>query len=198
MISITNALHQLAVKKGVAFHFNSPVHRIINFEGSAKGIVVDEQNIYADVVVSNADVYFTYKNLLNIKSKAKKVLKQERSSSAVIFYWGINQNFPQLGLHNIFFSEQYQQEFQHIFNYKKLYSDPTVYINITSKEEAGHAPQGKENWFVMINVPANTGQNWQSFVDAARANVLQKLGRMLGTDVAALIETETVLDPILI
>jgi hypothetical protein len=39
---------------------------------------------------------------------AKKILQQERSSSAMIFYWGIRQNFPQLSLHNIFFSGNYQ------------------------------------------------------------------------------------------
>ncbi len=198
MISITNALYQLALKKGVQFHFNSPVQRIINSEGKVQGVVVNDKNLYADVVVSNADVYFTYKNLLNFAGKARKVLKQERSSSAVIFYWGIGKAFPGLGLHNIFFSKQYQEEFRHIFDIKELYNDPTVYINITSKEEAGHAPVGKENWFVMINVPANTGQDWDTLVAAARTNIIQKLNRMLATDVESLIETETVLDPLLI
>lgn len=198
MISITNALYQLALKKGVQFNFNSPVQRIINAEGKVQGVVVNNQNVYGDAVVSNADVYFTYKNLLNFEGKARRVLKQERSSSAVIFYWGMGKAFSNLGLHNIFFSQQYQEEFNHIFKLGKLYSDPTVYINITSKEEAGHAPAGKENWFVMINVPANTGQNWEALVAEARVNIIQKLNRMLATDVEPLIETETVLDPLLI
>jgi len=58
-------------------------------------------------------------------------LKRERSSSAIIFYWGIGKEFPQLELHNIFFSKDYKEEFDSIFRKKKLYSDPTVYINIT-------------------------------------------------------------------
>lgn len=198
MISITNALYKLALNKGVKFNFNSAVQRIINSNGTVHGVVIDNQNVYADLVVSNADVYFTYKNLLNFEHKAKQVLKQERSSSAIIFYWGINKTFANLGLHNIFFSDQYQEEFNHIFKLRKLYNDPTVYINITSKEEADHAPAGKENWFVMVNVPANSGQNWDVLVAEARRNILQKLNRMLGVDVAELIATETVLDPVLI
>ena len=198
MISITNALYKLALKKGVQFFFNSPVQRIINSDGKVHGVVVNDQNIYADAVVSNADVYFTYKNLLNFTGKARQVLKQERSSSAVIFYWGMSKEFSNLGLHNIFFSNEYQQEFNHIFKLKKLYNDPTVYVNITSKEELGHAPEGKENWFVMINVPANTGQNWDALVAEAKRNIIQKLNRLLSIDVEALIETETVLDPVLI
>jgi phytoene desaturase len=198
MISITNALYSLAQKKGVQFYFNSPVQSIIHSEHQAYGVVVKDENLYADILVSNADIYFTYKNLLNHIFKANRVLKQERSSSALIFYWGINQSFPALGLHNIFFSNQYKEEFAHIFKHKKLYSDPTVYINITSKEEQDHAPTGKENWFVMINVPANSGQNWEQWIPEARKQIIQKLNRLLKTDVEQLIESETILDPILI
>ena len=90
-------------------------------------MVVNNEKIDADIVVSNADVYFTYKNLLTIIHKAKKVLKQERSSSAVIFYWGINKHFPQLDLHNIFFSNDYKKEFDYIFNKRQFSRSHRVY-----------------------------------------------------------------------
>ena len=38
---------------------------------------------------------------------------------------------------------------------KSPYSDPTIYINITSKFCKADAPSGCENWFVMVNVPHN-------------------------------------------
>ena len=199
MISITKALYQLAIKKGVIFHFNQPVERIIRHNNKAIGIVVAGKNIAADIVVSNVDVYFTYLRLLNDPQKAKKIVKQERSSSALIFYWGINRSFPQLGLHNIFFSHNYQAEFDHLFRLKKSYDDPTVYINITSKCEPGkQAPDGKENWFVMVNAPANVGQDWEALKVKYRQAILDKLHRMLQTDIASLIETEDILDPVLI
>lgn len=198
MISITNALYQLALKKGVHFHFNQPVQRIIRDGFVATGIVANHENIFADVIVSNADIYFTYKNLLNAETSAKKILRQERSSSALIFYWGINKIFPQLGLHNIFFSKNYQQEFQHIFKTKTIYNDPTVYINITSKMEEGHAPAGKENWFVMVNVPTNTGQDWATIKQQVKENIITKLNSVLKTDIKKLIETEAIMDPITI
>ncbi|MBC7935286.1 MAG: phytoene desaturase [Rhizobacter sp.] len=198
MISITNALHQLALKKGVQFHFNTPVDRIIHTEGAAKGIVLKDENIYADVIVSNADMYFTWKHLVNRVDKAQKIIKQERSSSALIFYWGINKRFSDLDLHNIFFSNNYPDEFSHIFNKKQLYADPTVYVNITSKQETAHAPAGKENWFVMINVPANSGQNWELLKQQARQFIIAKLDRLLKTNVSLLIESETIMDPVAI
>ena len=130
MISITDALFRLAKKTGVEFHFDSPVQRIITHEGKIGGVVVGDKNILADVVVSNADVYFTYLHLLRNSQQAKKVLKQERSSSAIIFYWGIKNTFPQLQLHNIFFSKDYKDEFDQIFKKKQLTADPTIYINV--------------------------------------------------------------------
>jgi phytoene dehydrogenase-like protein len=64
--------------------------------------------------------------------------------------------------------------------------------------EAGLAPEGKENWFVMVNVPANRGQNWEALKPQVRKAVIDKLSTALQADIAALIETEAVLDPIAI
>lgn len=198
MISITNALYQLAMAKGVQFHFNAPVQRIIHHEGKLRGVVVNDENISCDIAVSNGDVYLTSKHLLLDEKKANKILKQERSSSAVIFYWGMNKQFPGLQLHNIFFGKDYKKEFEDIFINRQLPSDPTVYVNITAKMEQGQAPEGKENWFVMVNAPANTGQDWDSNKQILRGIVTGKLSRLLGEDIAAQIVTEETLDPVMI
>ena len=199
MISITHALYRLAIKKGVQFQFNSPVERIIRKEKKVMGVVVNGENIFAKIIVSNMDVFFTYKKLLNDPQKAKKILKQERSSSALVFYWGIKKEFAELGLHNIFFAKEYNAEFDHLFRLKKMYHDPTVYINITSKCEKGlQAPEGKENWFVMVNAPANTGQDWEAYREKYRSAIIQKLNRLLQTDIEPLIELEEVMDPVMI
>lgn len=199
MISITNALYQLAIKKGVQFQFNTSVNKINHDQQKVNAVVTNDQTIPADIVISNMDVYGTYRYLLNDDLTAAKLLKQERSSSALVFYWGINRQFPQLDLHNIFFSKDYETEFDHLFTHKTLFHDPTVYINITSKYEPGiQAPHEKENWFVMVNAPANIGQDWDAIKQQCRENILSKLNKMLKTDIEPLIETEEILDPIMI
>ena len=77
-------------------------------------------------------------------------------------------------------------------------NDPTVYINITSKLEEGLAPKGNENWFVMVNAPANYGQNWEAMIQQCRVNAIEKISRILGRDIEPLIKNESVLDPITI
>lgn len=199
MISITNALYQLALKLGVQFYFGKAVQQITTAANGVNGVIVDQQQHDASIVVSNMDVYFTYKHLLDQPKKAAEIKKQERSSSALIFYWGINKTFPQLDVHNIFFSKDYKGEFNAIFNTGLPFEDPTVYINITNKVEPGmHAPVGKENWFVMVNVPANTGQDWSALEAFYRHAIIKKINTILGEDISPLIEVSEVLSPVTI
>jgi len=195
MISIIDALYKLAIKKGVSFNFGAKVESIITENNAVKSIVVNGEEIPSDLVVSNVDVYYTYLHLLKDKISAEKVLKRERSSSALIFYWGIAKEFPSLHLHNIFFSKDYPAEFRHLFELKKMFSDPTVYINITSKQEPEHAPPGKENWFVMLNAPAGSERFTKEIIQQSKSNILAKLKRMMGVDLEPFIETEETLTP---
>jgi phytoene desaturase len=198
MHSITKSLIKLAEDLGVKFQYNKEVEQIKTNNKEVIGVKVNGETITADLVVSNMDVYFTYKKLLKDEQQPQKILKQERSSSALIFYWGIKKTFSSLGLHNIFFSNNYQEEFKHLFQSKTIYQDPTVYINISSKYQNDDAPEGCENWFTMINVPNNIGQNWEQFKTEARANILKKLSKNFNEDIASLIVTEQVLDPVTI
>ena len=195
MEQISQSLYRLAQRQGVQFHFDQKVDEILLANKKAVGVRVGTTKHAADCVVSNMDVFPTYKHLLPTEKMPRNVAREERSSSAVIFYWGIKKTFPQLDLHNIFFSDDYTAEFRAIFETNELYDDPTVYVNITSKNEKKDAPEGGENWFVMINAPADHGQDWDALTDKLREKVLAKLSRQLGVELSAYIEEETVMRP---
>ncbi len=197
MYSITLSLVKLAEDLGVRFNYNTVVEEIVLEKQKVAGIKIAGEFITADLVISNMDVWFTYRKLLSKHPKLfpEKILNQERSSSALIFYWGIQKQFAQLDLHNIFFSADYEAEFNAIWKQQTIYHDPTVYLNISSKCKANDAPPGCENWFVMINVPANVGQDWDRLIAAARQDIIKKLSRQLGEDISPLIVNESILDP---
>jgi phytoene dehydrogenase-like protein len=144
------------------------------------------------------DVYYTYKNLLQNNTIAEKILKQERRSSAFIFYWGINADFEKLGLHNIFFSADYKKEFHEIFEDSKLPTEPTIYINITSKYDKDQAPEKCENWFVMVNAPAHNKHNWEEQQVKVKQFIIKQLNRNLNVDIEKLIISEEILTPLAI
>lgn len=195
MYSITKSLYKLAIDLGIKFTFNTKVDQIIVENKKARGIFVKGNTIEADVVVSNMDIVPTYESLLPNQISPEKIIKQPRSSSALIFYWGIKKTFSELELHNIFFSEDYKEEFNLLFSKKEVSDDPTIYVNISSKNEPNDAPKDCENWFVMINVPSNEGQDWDAIIKKSRKDILKKLSRILETNIEPLIETEDILDP---
>ncbi|MFM9840946.1 MAG: 1-hydroxycarotenoid 3,4-desaturase CrtD [Cyclobacteriaceae bacterium] len=196
MHEISQSLFKLAEKVGVQFHFEEAVNTINYINDKATSVVTSKTTYEADVVVSNMDVFSTYKHLLKSVKQPLRILKQERSSSALIFYWGISKIFPTLDLHNIFFSDDYEAEFTELFKNKSLHTDPTIYINITSKEDASDAPANCENWFVMINAPGNFVQDWPELIKKARANIISKINKILDIDIEKLILTEYILDPV--
>jgi phytoene desaturase len=198
MHEISQSLTRIATDQGIEIHLNNSVNRILHKNGEVIGLETETGEKKADLVVCNMDVFSAYNKLIKDIKPPEKVLKQERSSSALIFYWGIKGSFPELDLHNIFFSDSYKEEFEEIFEKKGIHEDPTIYINITSKEAPEDAPEGHENWFVMINAPANYGQDWEELKQKARKNIIKKLNRILKIDLNDLIEVEEILEPLTI
>ena len=98
--------------------------------------------------------------------------------------------------HNIFFCDDYRREFADIFERGIPPQEPTVYVSITSKVDADHAPAGHENWFVLVNAPPADGHfDWQREAPAYRDRVLQTLADF-GVDVRDRIRHEKILTPL--
>jgi len=193
MYGIIEAMVNLCSDVGIDMKTNSTVQEILWQKKHASGVAVNGTFYPATVVVSNADIVPTY-GLLN-KTLPAKLIRMQRSTSALVFYWGIKKQFPQLDLHNIFFSGNYKAEFEALFNTKTIYADPTVYIFISAKKVASDAPEGCENWFTMINVPENVGQQWDKLIQDARHYIIQKINRTLNTQIEQYIINESILDP---
>lgn len=195
MHSITKAVYELAIRLGVTFHFDSKVEELLVENKHIKGLKTAIRLYTFDRIICNMDVFFAYQKLLPNHPRPERILKQERSTSAMIFYWGIKKVFPQLEMHNIFFSSDYKNEFNHL-NEGKVAKDTTIYINITSNHTPTDAPEGSQNWYVMVNVPSQS-KNKQNFdIRELRSQIIMKLNSMLGEDIAPLIEMEEILSPI--
>lgn len=197
MVAIIQSLVTLAKEEGIEFHLDEAVEKIHMENGLATGFSTSKGTYDFDYVGSNSDITPLYRKLFDAESTKipEKLLQQEKSSSGIIFYWGIKKQFPQLDVHNIFFSENYREEFQTIFKEKTIYQDPTIYLHISSKVEKRDAAEGGENWFILLNTPHDVGQNWQEYVAKSKEFVIQKLNRMLGISVEDYLEQEDYLDP---
>jgi phytoene desaturase len=195
MNEIPSSIYKLAKDLGVKFYFNSQVDKIIIKNKFAVGIEVSSKKIDYDIVVSNMDVNYTYERLLVGIKKPKYLENYEPSSSALVFYWNMNKSFDELKLHNVIFSDNYFEEFDYIFNKKLIYEDPTIYISITSKIVKSDAPNDCENWFILINAPHDSGQNWEEISKKLKIDIINKLNKILKVDISKHIEMERILSP---
>ena len=191
--SIADALYQKAIHLGVIFQFGTQVSNVEKV-GERYSVNGDTES---DILICNMDVASAAKGPLKNFVSSKRE-KYEPSSSALIFYWGIDREFKELDLHNILFSSDYKKEFENIFQNRKIDDDPTVYIHISSKCKVDDAPIGAENWFVMVNAPYVAGQDWEKMINEARENILIKVSKRLGTDISQHIKLEHKLTPELI
>lgn len=194
---IPKKIHKAAEDLDVQFFFEEKVEKINVEKKKIHGITIESGFKEYDVVISDADVLYTYEKLLELPQakKAKRYRKLEPSSSGIVFYWGINRTFEELSVNNIFFSSDYPAEFQAMFKNKTMPKEPTVYVNITSKLNPSDAPKDCENWFVLLNAPADDNQDWDTLVSHARKAVIKLLSKRLGVDIKTHIETEGILTP---
>ena len=193
---ISHSLYNLAIDLGVKFHFNSEIDKILIKHKSAEGVSINKINYKADIIVSNMDINLTYDRLLKGYKKPFFIKNYQPSSSAVVFYWNMNKSFSNISVHNIIFSSDQVKEFDYIFNKNSIYDDPTVYICSTSKIVKDDAPSGCENWFILINSPFNSGQNWEKIKKNLRNNVIKKINSTLNVDIENNIIGEKILTPV--
>jgi phytoene desaturase len=195
MYSIAKSLTKLAKEMGVQIHLNAPVNQILVENDRAIGIESNGEKYYADFVISNSDVYNSYKKLLPEHKVPALFLDRQKSHSALVFLWGIKKSFPQLALHNMVLSEDMKKEYEIVFKDGDIGDDFTIYLYISSKTNTSDAPEGCENWYVLINAPHLQNQDWEKITSRVRNIIIKRLSKILGEDISKLIVFEKVQDP---
>jgi phytoene desaturase len=198
---IALALEKLARELGVEIHTDCPVARIEVDGNRARGVVLESgERRAAQAIVANVDVTTVYEQLLPREAvnprRLARLVNAARSCSGFVLALGVEGVQPELAHHNIFFSSDYRREFDEIFHQGVPPSEPTIYVVITARSDPDHAPEGCENWFVLVNAPALGPQyDWATQAVAYRDLVLARLADF-GFDVRDSIRMEHILTPL--
>ncbi len=195
---LSNALQTRCQDLGVKFEFNSRVTEITVDHDRTKGIVIkDKTFIASDLVVANADAEHVYNNLIskNVKSaryEREKLRRSTKSLSGFSLLLGLDNSRGknvELAHHNVFFPQNYDNEFEDVFNRKIPVDDPTIYI-CAPKDDSMVKSVNKESWFVLVNAPRHepdSGWDWQQNGDIYAKKILNKLDG-LGMNVSPRLE----------
>ena len=153
--ALRDAMVSVAKRCGVAIRTNAEVASIISTARRVTGVRLADEHIDASVVVANADAEHLYRDLLAHSKRLRAVEQTERSTSGVAVLVGVEGRTPLIEHHNVWFSRDYDQEFVDI-RAGRVPTDPTLYGCVSSVTDKTQAPAGGENWFLLVNTPADT------------------------------------------
>lgn len=204
--ALVEALVKLIEELNGRFHTNTEVAEIIVQGKRTTGIRLADGTVhYADHVISNADVAWTYLNLIPSRARGlrnsdfrwKKLTRY--SMSLVVIYFGAKKLYRhegKLAHHNIILSERYQGLLADIFKGQTLPEDFSLYLHMPTITDPSIAPDGHEGFYVLAPVPhLGADIDWETAARPYRNAIMQFLEDNYLPDLGANIVAEHMIDP---
>lgn len=202
--AIVEAFDRLLQELGVKIHLNASVAEILVEGRKATGVRMADGTVHqADIVISNADVAWTYLNLLPAplrkKNSDRRIKKMKYSMSLFVIYFGTKRRYTdtELAHHNIILSERYEGLLREIFGKEHLPKDFSLYLHMPTITDPSMAPAGHEAFYVLSPVP-NLGAkiDWTKAAKPYRDAIMQFLEENYLPDLQANIVAEHMIDPL--
>jgi phytoene desaturase len=202
--AIVDALEKLILEQGGKIHTEAEVDEILIKNGKATGVrLMNGDQFDADEIVSNADVAFTYKNLIKPKHRKKytdrKIERTKYSMSLFVIYFGTRKRYLDSGLahHNIILGERYRGLLEDIFHKKNLSEDFSLYLHMPTITDPSMAPEGCEGFYVLSPVPhLDSGTDWNEMAPKYRDAIMNFLEENYLPDLQENIIAEHYIDPL--
>ncbi|KPP96153.1 MAG: phytoene desaturase [Bacteroidetes bacterium HLUCCA01] len=202
--AIIKGLVDLITEMGGKIHLSSEVDEILIDGRKAKGIRLKDGSTHmADAVISNADVPFTYMNMIPARYRRKysdaKLKRMNYSMSLFVIYFGTNRRYTDSKLkhHNIILGPRYKGLLDDIFHKKVVADDFSLYLHMPTITDPSLAPEGSESFYVLSPVPhLASGTDWSTFAKTYRDRIMQFLEDNYLPDLQKHIVAEHYIDPL--
>lgn len=190
MYRIAEELERLALDLGVRIHTNCPVWKI-DIDGSGRrpqvtgAVCLGGERFAADAVVANCDVVYAYRHLIDGSHRPRyddaALNALDPGGSAMALMLGVDGTYPQLAHHNKFMPMDFASDLRAMFELKALPDDPCIYVCASTRTDAGQAPDGCENLYVMASAPALDGKlDWNVEAPRYEARLIEQLEHRWG------------------
>ena len=158
MHALPVAMAALAAEKGATFRYGSEVVSIEHERGTVSSVTLATgERLAADAIVLNADVAALTSGSLGdgLRNAAPRISRADRSLSAVTFATRAKTSGFPLVRHNVFFSRDYQAEFDAILKRDRIPDAPTVYVCAQDRGDADITHDAPERLLCLVNAPAS-------------------------------------------
>ena len=179
----------LAEEMGVEMRTQSPVAEITIANGRATGVRLETgEEISADLIVSNADLPYTYRKLISGQHRKqysdRRLDAMDYACSGYILYLGVDKVYPDLQHQALFFSEDYQANLDAIFKDKRLPEEPSFHLNIPTVTDPSLAPPGHSLLYVLAPMPnLEADIDWDQAALIIRDKLLDQLERIVDPEI---------------
>jgi phytoene desaturase len=154
MGALRDAFVRVAARSGVELRTGVDVARIDASTERVTGVTTSEGEVIpAGVVVADVDAAHLYGDLLPDAAAVRRVARAGRSTSAVVVLVAADGTTPGLAHHNVWFSADGRTELAAL-DAGRVAGDPTIYACVSAVTERSQAPEGAENWSLLVNVPS--------------------------------------------
>jgi phytoene desaturase len=202
--AIVAAFGQLMDELGVKVHLNAEVKEILVEGRKTTGVRMADGTVHkADAVVCNADVGWSYLNLIPAqyrkKNTDKRIKSFKYSMSLFVIYFGTKRRYTdsQLAHHNIILSERYNGLLRDIFGDQGLPEDFSLYLHMPTVTDPTMAPPGHEAFYVLSPVPHLGAKiDWHKAAKPYRDTIMQFLEENYLPNLQANIVAEHYIDPL--
>lgn len=160
--AVIDAIARLAEESGARILTGHRATRIVVDGGRTRGVEAvasEEGRVFtADLVVSTADLQVT-EQLLDPSHRRHGIRwwkRRDPGPGAVLALLGVRGELPELAHHTLFFADEWEEGFEAIYGAEPRVPDPaSLYVCRPSATDGAVAPEGHENLFVLIPVPAD-------------------------------------------
>ncbi len=200
--ALVRGLVELIRGQGGAIRYHADVEEILVHKGGAAGVrLTNGDNIYADIVVSNADAATTYHELLpdavSRKWSKRKVEKARHSMGLFVWYFGTKQRYENVGHHTIVLGPRYEELLKDIFSRKRLADDSSLYLHRPTNSDTSLAPEGCDAFYVLSPTPnLSADVDWRRHAESYRRTIEKRLNDTLLPGLGNEIVTSRIMTPL--
>lgn len=200
--SIIEDMVSIAAEKGITMLSNAPAAEIVVQHGTVTGVrLADGRMLPADIVVSNADLPYTYQQLIRPEHRKdypdRRIDSLSYACSGYLLYLGVDKIYDNVRHQGLYFSEDYRANLSAIFLKKTLPADPSFHINIPTVTDPSLAPKGHSLLYLLAPMPNLTADiNWQDAAPRVRGQILDQLEKMIDPDIRSHIVWERQYTPV--
>lgn len=180
MIKLVDALEQICRSQGVTILTNQEATQIDVKNGQVQGVKTSTAFLPARIVVGAADLPWIETKLLAPEYQSYPESYWESKTlgiSCLLIYLGTKKRYPQLAHHNFYFSDDWSQNFQEIFDQQSLPKDPSLYVSVRSITDSTIAPKDTEEMMILVPIAAKeyTSTALEKYTEKIISVVEQKL-----------------------